>query len=195
MQTIVSATIGDADKIVRVTTRTHMTAAEIYESVTNGGASEFAEIVTVLNRNKPWCLIGGLAVNCYVEPVYTTDVDLVVVAANLEKIARELEAAGFRVKPFEHSMNAKRAGSDLNVQLTTDARYQDFLARATEREVLGRRIPVSCLEDIIRGKVWAWQDKQRRSTKRKKDELDLMRIAEAYPQLRSSIPAEIVTQL
>jgi len=51
------------------------------------------------------------------------------------------------------------------------------------------------LEDIIRGKVWAWQDKQRRSTKRKKDELDLMRIAEAYPQLRSSIPAEIVTQL
>ena len=47
----------------------------------------------------------------------------------------------------------------------------------------------------VRGKVWAWQDKQRRSTKRKKDELDLLRIAEAHPELRELIPAEIVKQL
>jgi hypothetical protein len=172
-----------------------MTAAEIYESVTNGGASDFAELVTVLNENKPWCLIGGLAVNCYVEPVYTMDVDLVVVAANLEQIGREVEAAGFRVKRFEHPMNAQRPGSELNVQFTTDVRYQDFLARASEREVLGHRISVASLEDIVRGKVWAWQDEQRRSTKRKKDELDLMRIAEGHPQLRQSIPARIVEQL
>jgi hypothetical protein len=172
-----------------------MTAAEIYEFVTNGGASDFAELVTVLNENKPWCLIGGLAVNCYVEPVYTMDVDLVVVAANLEQIGREVEAAGFRVKRFEYSMNAQRPGSELNVQFTTDVRYQDFLARASEREVLGHRIPVASLEDIVRGKVWAWQDEQRRSTKRKKDELDLMRIAEGHPQLRQSIPARIVEQL
>jgi len=171
-----------------------MTAAEIYESVTNGGASDFAELVTVLNENKPWCLIGGLAVNCYVEPVYTVDVDLVVVAANLEQIGRELEAARFRVKRFEH-LNAQRPGSKLNVQFTTDVRYQDFLARATEREVLSRRIPVANLEDIVRGKVWAWQDEQRRSTKRKKDELDLIRIGEAYPQLRPLMPPQVVEQL
>ena len=161
----------------------HMTAAEIYESVTNGGATDFAELVTVLNRNKPWCLIGGLAVNCYVEPVYTVDVDLVVVAANLEQIGRELEAAGFRLS------------SELNVQFTTDARYQDFLAGATERQVLGVAVPVASLQEIVRGKVWAWQDKERRSTKRKKDELGLMRIAEAHPKLRGLIPAEIVKQL
>jgi hypothetical protein len=172
-----------------------MTAAEIYESVTNGGASDFAELVTVLNENKPWCLIGGLAVNCYVEPVYTVDVDLIVVAANLEQIGRELEAARFRVKRFEPSMNAERSGSKLNVQLTTDVRYHDVLARATEREVLGLRIPVAGLEDIIRGKVWAWRDATRRLSKRKKDELDLMRIGEAYPQLRSLLPKEIVAQL
>jgi len=171
-----------------------MTAAEIYDSVTNGGANDFAEVVTVLNRNRPWCLIGGLAVNCYVEPVYTVDVDVVVVAANLEHIARDLQAAGFRVKRFEHSVNA-RAGSELNVQFTTDSRYQDFLAGATQREVLGVAVPVANLEDIVRGKVWAWQDKQRRSTKRKKDELDLMRIGEAHSQLRPLIPAEIVKQL
>jgi hypothetical protein len=172
-----------------------MTAAEIYDSVTNGGAHDFAEVVAVLNRNKPWCLIGGLAVNCFVEPVYTVDVDLVAVAANLEQIGRELEAAEFRVKLFEHSMNAQRPASKLNVQFTTDARYQDFLGGATEREILGVAVPVASLENIIRGKVWAWQDKQRRLSKRKKDELDLIRIAEAYPELRGLIPAEIVKQL
>jgi hypothetical protein len=172
-----------------------MTAAEIYESVTNGGASDFAELVSVLNENKPWCLIGGLAVNCYVEPVYTVDVDLVVVAAKLPQIEAALEAVGFKVTPFEHSTNAQRSGSKLNIQCTTESRYQDFLANTAEREVLGLRIPVASLEDIVRGKVWAWQDEQRRSTKRKKDELDLMRIAEAYPQLRSLLPKQIVEQL
>ena len=170
-----------------------MTAVEIYESVTNGGASDFAEVVAVLNRYKPWCVIDGLAVNCYVEPVYTVDVDLVVVAANLEWIGRELEPAGFRVEKFEHSM--QRSGRKLNVQFTTDPRYQEFLDGATEHEVLGMPVPVANLKDIVRGKVWAWQDEQRRSTKRKKDELDLMRIAEAHPELRPLIPARIVNQL
>ena len=130
-----------------------MTATEMYDSVTNGGASDFAEVVAVLNSYKPWCLIGGLAVNCYVEPVYTVDVDLVVVAANLERIGRELEPAGFRVKKFEHSMNAQRSGSKLNVQFTTDPRYQEFLDSPTEREVLVMRVPVANLKDIVRGKV------------------------------------------
>ena len=172
-----------------------MTATEMYDSVTNGGASDFAEVVAVLNRYKPWCVIDGLAVNCYVEPVYTVDLNLVVVAANLERIGRELEPAGFRVEKFEHSMNAQRSGSKLNVQFTTDPRYQEFLDGATEHEVLGMPVPVANLKDIVRGKVWAWQDEQRRSTKRKKDELDLMRIAEAHPELRPLIPAEIVKQL
>jgi hypothetical protein len=172
-----------------------MTATEIYESVTNGGASDFVEIVAVLNRHKPWCLIGGLAVNCFVEPVYTTDADIVVVATSLERIERELKAVGFRVKRFAHSTNAQRPGSKLNVQFTTDDRYQDFLGNLTGREVLGVVVPVASLENIVHGKVWAWQDEQRRSTKRKKDELDLMRIAESHPELRELIPAEIVKQL
>lgn len=172
-----------------------MTAAEVFESVTNGGASDFADVITILDRNKPWCLIGGLAVNCYVEPVYTVDVDLVVVAGSLPKIERELEAIGFVVEKFEHSTNAQRVGSKLNVQFTTDARYQDFLAGLTKREVLGIVVPVASLENIIQGKVWAWQDKTRRLSKRKKDELDLLRIAETHPELRGLIPKEIGAQL
>ena len=123
------------------------------------------------------------------------DVDLVVVAENLEQIGRELKAAGFRVKQFEHSTNAQRPGSKLDIQFTTDSRYQDFLANTTEREVLDVVVPVASLENIVRGKVWAWQDATRRVSKRKKDELDLIRIAESHPQLRELIPAEIVGQL
>jgi hypothetical protein len=137
-----------------------MTASEIYDSVTNGGASDFADVVAVLEHYKPWYLIGGLA-----------------------------------LKKFEHSMNAQRSGSKLNAQFKTDPRYQEFLEHATKREVLGMQVPVANLKDIVRGKVWAWQDEQRQSTKRKKDELDLMRIAEAHCELRPLIPAEIVKQL
>src|SRR5206468_6085238 len=144
---------------------------------------------------KPWCLIGGLAVNCYVEPVYTVDVHLVVVAANLSKIEAELNDAGFRVQRFAHSLNAQRPGSKLNVQFTVDERYQDFLNDTSERDVLGMLVPVAMLENIIRGKVWAWPDAERRLSKRKKDELDLIRIAESRPDLRHLIPVEIANQL
>jgi hypothetical protein len=51
------------------------------------------------------------------------------------------------------------------------------------------------LDNIIRGKTWAWKDQTRWASKRKKDELDLLRIAEAYPKLREKIPLEIVEQL
>ena len=172
-----------------------MTAEEIYESVTNGGTSDFAQVVAIINQHGPWCLIGGLAVNCYVEPVYTVDADIVVVADHLSAIQEELAAAGFRVEQFAHSLNAMKPGSKLSAQFTQDERYQEFIAGAEPREVLGCKVPVAKLEDIVRGKVWAWEDERRRPTKRKKDELDLMRIGEAYPQLRHSIPKGIVSQL
>jgi hypothetical protein len=172
-----------------------MTAEEIYESVTNGGASDFATVAGILERHGPWCLIGGLAVNCYVEPVYTIDADVVVATQNLGAIAEELTAAGFRLEQFAHSLNAKKAPGKLNVQFTQDDRYQSFSARAKPREVLGQIVPVAELRDIAQGKVWAWSDPERRPTKRKKDELDLMRIAEAFPELRSELPREIVDQI
>jgi hypothetical protein len=172
-----------------------MTAEEIYESVTNGGASDFALVAKILRRHGGWCLIGGLAVNCYVEPVYTVDADIVVVAEHLSAIADELRAAGFAIQQFEHSLNARKAAGQLNLQFTQDERYQEFIAGAQSRQVLGQTVPVADLKDIIKGKVWAWSDRQRRLSKRKKDELDLIRIGEAYPDLREKLPAEIVSQL
>jgi len=42
---------------------------------------------------------------------------------------------------------------------------------------------------------WAWRDEKRRATKRKKDELDLMRMLEAYPELQEIMPDEIRKQV
>ena len=46
-----------------------MTAAEVYELTTQGGATDFGQIIKSCEEIGPYCLIGGLAVNYYVEPV------------------------------------------------------------------------------------------------------------------------------
>jgi len=171
-----------------------MTASEIFESVTGSGSSDFALLVSILNQRGRWCLIGGLAVNCYVEPVYTLDADIVVAASEVDAIKQDLAIAGFSVW-FSHSINARKTGSELRIQLTTDARYQDFLTETRLMNVLGEQVHVASLADIVRGKIWAWQDETRRPTKRKKDELDLMRLLETYPELRGSMPEEISKQV
>ena len=172
-----------------------MTAAEIFESVTSSGSSDFATLVGILNRRGKWCLIGGLAVNCYVEPVYTLDADVVVVASDLPAIKDALVGAGFSVAAFPHSLNAQMAKSDLRIQFTLDPRYQDFVNDTSLHDVLGQQVPVASLANVVRGKTWAWNDKKRRLSKRKKDELDLIRISETYPELAELIPAEIREQL
>ena len=134
----------------------------------------------------PYCLIGGLAVNCYVEPVYTLDADLVVIASGLSKLLEHLREA---------SANAQPPGSQLRIQFTTDERYQTFISRSVEAEVLRVQTRVACLEDVARGKLWAYGDPQRRLSKRKKDELDLIRLGEAYPELSSLYPTDLREQL
>ena len=88
-----------------------------------------------------------------------------------------------------------RSGSDLRIEFIIDERYQPFLARSVESEVLGIRVRIACLEDVARGKLWAYSDPGRRLSKRKKDELDLIRLAEAHPELRSLYPTELQEQL
>jgi hypothetical protein len=172
-----------------------MTASEVFESVTGSGSSDFALLASILNAHGPWCLIGGLAVNCYVEPVYTLDADIVVAATKSDSIKQDLAVAGFSIQEFPHSINAQMKGSELRIQLTTDTRYQDFLSDTKVFEVLGEQVPVASLSNLVQGKTWAWNDESRRPTKRKKDELDLMRILETYPEWRQLMPEEISKQV
>ena len=118
-----------------------------------------------------------------------------VASSELSAIQAELIACGFEVKEHEHSVNAQMKGSDLRIQFTVDQRYQKFLGDTETMKVLSELVPVASLENLVRGKVWAWGDPKRRLTKRKKDELDLIRIAEKYPEARELIPPAITNQL
>ena len=172
-----------------------MTAAEVYELTTQGGATDFARLIRACESFGPYCVIGGLAVNCYVEPVYTLDADMVVVSSRLDNLNAHLEEQGFKTAIHPHSVNVQTPGSDLRIQFTTDPRYQAFLARSVDAEVLGMPVKIASLEDVTQGKLWAYSDPKRRLTKRKKDELDLIRLAEAYPHLKNLLPRELLDQI
>jgi len=152
-----------------------VTPQEAYELTTHGGATGFARLIAACESFGPYCLIGGLAVNCYVEPLYTLDADLVVIASSLGKLAAHRQQEG-------------PPGSQLRIQCTTDERYQSFLSRSVEAEVLGVRVRVACLQDVAQGTLWAYGDPRRRLSQRKKDELDLIRLAEAHPELKPAYP-------
>jgi hypothetical protein len=155
-----------------------VTAAEAYELTTQGGTTDFAWLIKACESFGPYCLIGGLAVNCYVEPVYTLDADIVI-----------------RYSDTLERLEAQTPSSKLRIQFTTDERYQPFLARSVEAEVLGVCVRVASLADVTQGKLWAYSDPRRRSSKRKKDELDLIRLAEAHSALKSLYPGELREQI
>lgn len=142
-----------------------------------------------------YCAIGGLAVNAYVEPVVSLDLDIVVIAQGIDKVCHMAKAKGLKVERFEHSINLSSTKSDLRIQMQTDNRYQEFVSRATRKEILGYRMFVAALEDVLRGKVWAYLDKERRKSKRQKDLADIMRLVEAYPELKNRIPTAIRKEL
>ena len=141
-----------------------------------------------------YCLVGGQAVNAYVEPVVSLGLDVVVATDQLPQVEALIRGA-FVVERFPHSLNASLAGSDLRVQFQTDPRYAPFVDRATVREVLGLRLPVACLDDVLQGKLWAVMDKTRRPSKRQKDLADIARLLESYPDLRNQVPAEVLAKL
>jgi hypothetical protein len=142
-----------------------------------------------------YCVIGGLAVNAYADPVVSLDVDIVVVAKRVNDLHAAAVAAGMKVERFEHSLNFSLVTSDLRIQIQTDPRYQEFIERAQRREVLGYQMVVAGLRDVLRGKVWAYSDQTRRASKRQKDLSDIMRLVETHPELEADLPAEIAARL
>jgi len=163
-----------------------MSEAEFFAGIT-GSENDLARLVRALRgTGVPFCLIGGLAVNQYVEPVVTLDADFAITASDGVRTA--LEGAGFVVEAFPHSMNATQPGSRLRIQITINNRYGSFPSRAVEGVIFGVPVPVASLPDVVQGKLWAATDSSHRSSKRAKDEADLVRICESYPQVLNLIP-------
>jgi len=173
-----------------------MTGKKFLNSVANSKIDVLQIILNILEQTgSGYCVVGGLAVNAYVEPVVSLDLDIVVGDQGLNDVCKEAAAKGFKIEKFEHSLNLTKAGSDLRFQVQTDPRYQDFIHRATPKKVLGYKMRVAAVEDVLKGKTWAYLDKKRRPSKRHKDLADIARIIEAYPRLRRQLPGEIDRRL
>jgi hypothetical protein len=170
-----------------------MSEAEFFAGIT-GHDSDLRRAVDALRASgQPFCLIGGLAVNQYAEPVVTLDADFAVVAG--AGVEEALRAEGFEVQRFPHSLNAQLPGSRLRLQITINSRYAEFPARAQDGKIFDVAVPVAALADLVRGKIWAYQDEGRRASKRAKDRADLIRLAEGHPSVISQVPAGLIPEI
>lgn len=168
-----------------------MTKKEFMNSVSNGQEDILQQMLDSLNGMKiDYCVIGGLAVNAYVEPVVSLDLDLVVVTEATENLLKAAEKI-FRIEKFPHSVNLTSTKSDLRIQLQTDPRYQTFIARSSIKVVMDYEMKVAALEDVLQGKIWAYFDEKRRMSKRQKDLADIFRLVESYPHLKNLLPESL----
>lgn len=165
-----------------------MTKKEFLRAVSRSGEDILKIVFGLLRKaGASYCVIGGLAVNAYAEPVVSLDLDLVVVTDGMDKFI-ELASKKFKIERFPYSINLTAKKSDLRIQVQTDPRYQDFIEKAVKKSVLGEKMMVACLEDVLKGKIWAWSDEKRRMSKRQKDLADIYRLVETYPELRKKLP-------
>jgi len=169
---------------------------QFYDWQTAGGGDDVSLLVATLERREiPWCMIGGLAVNYWAkEPMATADVDVVIALERVDEAVKALRAAGFTAKKFKWSVNLK-GRSKVSVQISTEEVYREFPARSTPADIHGILMRVASLQDTLRGKILAWQDTERRASKRQKDLLDMMRLVEAHPKLRKQLPPDLAQKI
>jgi hypothetical protein len=173
-----------------------MTGKEFINFLANGKSDIIQVLLDILaETGSRYCLIGGLAVNAYVDPVVSLDIDIVVAVEDVEATCQIAKKHGLGVDQFEHSLNLNTPISDLRIQLQTDPRYQSFIPHAEPRDVLGYKMRVASLDDVLQGKVWAYLDQARRKSKRQKDLADILRIIEAYPHFNAKLPPGLQEEL
>jgi hypothetical protein len=172
-----------------------MTHKEFINKVTNSHKDFIAEFISILKFNRmPFCVIGGLAVNAYVEPVVSLDLDVVVVVQGINNLIKLLRKR-YKVSRYPHSINVAYSQSDLRIQIQIDPRYQSFIEKARVKNVLGYRLPVALIGDVFQGKIWAAQDPKRRPSKRQKDLSDIQRMLEVKPALAKLLPQSLKDRL
>lgn len=153
------------------------------------------EFVNILKKKKiAFCIIDGLAVNAYAEPVVSLDLDAVIIVDRLKDLLIALKRK-YKIKKYPNSINISSPFSDLRIQIQTDPRYQDFIKKAKYKDILGYKLPVARIEDVLKGKIWVAQDKTRRPSKRQKDLADILRLVEAKKSLATLIPKSLKKKL
>src|ERR1700733_1134595 len=99
-----------------------MKALSFWRPVTQDKSNLLDEVFALLQDNGVrFCVIGGQAVNAYVEPLVSLDLDLVVAVGQIDQV-HKLMSDHFQVEAFPHSLNISSAGSNLRVQFQADPR-------------------------------------------------------------------------
>jgi len=172
-----------------------MIAKDYFNKVTNSGEDFLQAFIDLLEKRKiAFCVIGGLAVNVYAEPVVSLDLDVVIVADKIDELLAALPGH-FNIARYANSINITESASDLRIQIQTDSRYQHFISKASYKNVLGYKLSVAAVEDVLQGKIWAALDKGRRPSKRQKDLADILRLVEVHNHLISLIPETLRKKL
>ena len=140
-----------------------------------------------------YAIIGGIAVQIYTEePRTTRDIDLAL--GTYDDIPRErLIAAGFKHEGrFAHSDNWRAPGPQPRkqrtaVQFSVDTLTLGTVHRARSFKVLGMRLKVAALPDLLLLKLEAAEEPRRRPSKRQSDLADITRLIEEHPELLGQV--------
>lgn len=129
-----------------------------------------AALAPVLSRWGRWYVFGAQAVTAYGVPRLSADVDVTLALGpnDPERLARDLEAAGFsrrfsdpafvrqtRVMPFVHAGTAM----PVDIVLAGSGLEEEFLSRATMADLGGVSVPLIEVGDLIIAKVLAGRPK------------------------------------
>lgn len=137
-----------------------------------------------------YALIGGLALQIYqAEPRTTLDIDVAV--PSREAIPREaLAAAGFAATgSFPYTENWVAPGGT-PIQFSDDAAFADSIRRAGSVDLPGTRLRVIGVADLVRSKMRAAGEPQRRASKRLRDLADIQELLEEHPDVASDLSAD-----
>jgi Nucleotidyl transferase AbiEii toxin, Type IV TA system len=153
-------------------------------------------VVEVLEASgTPYALIGGVAVQLYSkEPRTTLDVDVAV--RRFEDIpGGALVKAGFSHEGrHPHSDNWRSPGSAPRAQRIAiqfsaeDVGIDAAVTRARSLDAGGFRLRVAAPADLLVLKLAAAEEPSRRSSKRRQDLLDVVTLAEDYPDEARTVP-------
>jgi len=173
-----------------------MIAKEFFRRISNSKGDVIQELQDMLEAGKiPYCVIGGLGVNAYAEPVLTLDCDIVIASDRIKEILPEFEKKGYRMAESEHSINLYPKDSDLRIRFQTDEDLQSVIPGAQVKDVIGYKLPAADIRDLFAAKLKAAQAPDRRPSKREKDYADLLRLIEVKDELKELLPDEIKKDL
>jgi len=157
----------------------------------NGEVDVLQQFLDLLKELKvDYCVVGGIAVNAYVEPVVSLNLDFIATSTEMDGLLKAAEKI-FKIKKSPPRLNLESPKSDFRIQLQTDTLYQSFIKNAKTKKVMGYKLKVAAVEDVLQGKIWAYEDVTRRGSKRQKDLADILRLVEEYPRLKELLPQSI----